>query len=97
MMFLKLHTWVAEVVDICRYHQPFQYLKCTYVSRFSIDTWHVRWLPSLIKERFEDDNFVPLFNKAHKGAKNAFVGATSDGYLCVWIDLSAEERRVGIS
>ena len=85
------------MVRIYKYHQAFLYLRYTYVRTFSCNLDHICRRSLLIKKWLKDDDFIPRFYEAHESAEHPFVGTSSDGHFRVWIDLSTEKRRVGIS
>lgn len=49
----------------------------------------------LVEERLEYDNFFTRFNEAHECAEHSLIRAGGNDDLGVWIDVAAEQGRIG--
>lgn len=49
----------------------------------------------LVEEGFKHDDFISRFDEAHECAEDSFVGAGSDCDFGLWVDVPAEQGRVG--
>lgn len=51
----------------------------------------------LVKERFEDDHFIALFDERHEGTQHALIGSSGDGDLGLVVQRTTPVRSVRIS
>lgn len=50
----------------------------------------------LVKERLENDDFVPRFDKSHECTETSLIRPSGNCNFSIWIDIPVEQRRVGI-
>jgi hypothetical protein len=61
----------------------------------TFDAAIVLGVDSLVKEGFDDDDFVTGFHVSHDDAQDSLIGACCDEHLCLPIEITIEQGSVG--